>query len=180
MLARCAGCGSTLCRSRDATAGGPRGCDGGGQPSGPLLCCLCHAGVAAVFQRMLAVPHMLCHFVSKCVALRLPPAQVKLAVAFQDIELLPSRAIGAVPEGDNPALLRCAGGAWEGGRWVWAACSKDSCCNACWAALSTCTRSALSPALFAATCFPCVRACALSGRRLLFPPSAPVLPLHVR
>ncbi|PRW61593.1 Transcription initiation factor TFIID subunit 1 isoform C [Chlorella sorokiniana] len=32
--------------------------------------------------------------------------QVKLAVAFQDIELLPTRAIGAVPAGDNPALLR--------------------------------------------------------------------------
>ena len=34
-------------------------------------------------------------------------AQVKLAAAFQDVELLPSRSIGAVPAGDNPALLRC-------------------------------------------------------------------------
>ncbi len=40
--------------------------------------------------------------------------QVKLAVAFQDIELLPTRAIGAVPAGDNPALLRCAAGAAPG------------------------------------------------------------------
>lgn len=36
-----------------------------------------------------------------------PILQVKLAVAFQDVELLPSRSIGAVPAGDNPALLRC-------------------------------------------------------------------------
>ena len=40
-----------------------------------------------------------------------PPPQVKLAVAFQDVELLRSAAAEAVPEDDNPALLRCAGGA---------------------------------------------------------------------
>lgn len=32
--------------------------------------------------------------------------QVKLAVAFQDVELLRSSAAEAVPEDDNPALLR--------------------------------------------------------------------------
>lgn len=31
---------------------------------------------------------------------------VKLAVAFQDVELLRSRAIEAPPSNDNPALLR--------------------------------------------------------------------------
>lgn len=34
--------------------------------------------------------------------------QVKLAVAFQDIDLLPTDSIAAVPLGDNPALLRSA------------------------------------------------------------------------
>ena len=34
--------------------------------------------------------------------------QIKLTVAFQDIELLPTAVVGAEPESDNPALLRSA------------------------------------------------------------------------
>jgi hypothetical protein len=34
------------------------------------------------------------------------PLQIKLALGFQDIQLLQSNAVDAVPANDNPALLR--------------------------------------------------------------------------
>ena len=58
----------------------------------------------------------------------LPPAcclQVKLAVAFQEIELLHSAAVETVPHNDNPALLRCAR---RGGQSLVQQCCCCYCC----------------------------------------------------